>query len=444
MSNTLKRKMRASLEQVSAGSVDTFDDEEEEGRRRGRRWLWSQDDERMLWGLFPVLTYKSIWRLVFEWATIAFVINSIAVIILTSYESHDSAESSFYFNRVVTNVFFTVEYCIRLIAIRPSRAIPRPFSREEFMAAKVAHALSFMGVVDLLSILPFYIEMIAGQEYTYLAVFRVIRVLRIFKLTRGNQTLVDFFAAIGQVGRDLLVFAIVVVTMVIMAGTAIYYAERDADSGFDNIPLGMWWSIVTFTSVGYGDMYPVTTTGRLIGAAACVLGVFLMNVPIAFVLFSFDSVYSKRQASENRMREVVTRMFKWHDRHSDPVPSEADVRSRLLKRLATKRLAGNLTPAKLDTLTKAALRREIYNHHKQRKLQEDRLHQQLMAALAAARVNAGTGLVADHGLPAPPTPPDVDTPPTPPQVGTAHKPVKSSSRWSTLAATTNRVAPAEV
>lgn len=207
--------------------------------------------------------------------------------------------------------------------------------------------MSFMALIDFFSVLPFYIEKIieavgAANNVPSGAIMtlRIVRVLRIFKLTRRNQTLADFFQAMSSIAWDLGMFGCVLATCTVLISTAMYFVEKDGPQAenFANIPRTMYWCIITFTTVGYGDMYPESDAGRAIAAFAAVLGVFLMNVPIAFVLISFDEVYTTRKARESRMKRVVDKLFSWRNRHVKKDP-EVTVANRPGKNAAVRRLS---------------------------------------------------------------------------------------------------------
>lgn len=196
--------------------------------------------------------------------TYVLVIYSIALIIGKSY-SEDDADSEFMMiSQATLTAWFTAEYGIRWSAVRPHKSIPRPYSFREFWEAKFTYMFSFMPMIDLLSFLPFYVELILDTQgqgdampSSALGVLRVVRVLRIFKLTRNNQTISDFFTSLHRIRKDLAVFLCVLLAMVIVFASAIFYAERNGPFGdqFNSIPICMWWTVITFTSVGYGDMY---------------------------------------------------------------------------------------------------------------------------------------------------------------------------------------------
>ena len=221
----------------------------------------------MFWGLLPILSPGQREKTILEFITIVLVFASTALIIIRSFEEYSNDAVVINLNMALV-IYFTIEYALRWMAVRPHWKVQRPYTQKQWWYAKLKYTVSFMAAVDLLSILPFYIEAMCkagGVELNSagdaLVILRVMRVMRIFKITRHNQTLADFVNALKIIGTDLLVFVSLLMTFVVMAATAIHFAEKNGpayqeDGEFANIPDSMYWAIITFTSVGYGDIVP--------------------------------------------------------------------------------------------------------------------------------------------------------------------------------------------
>lgn len=168
----------------------------------------------------------------------------------------------------VLTALFTVEYVARLLAVR------RPG----------AYATSFFGIVDLLAILPAYVGILfaGGHYFLVVRVLRLLRIFRIFKLAHflgGAQVLTS---ALRAARYKIAVFLFTVVTIVIIVGALMYVIEGGAN-GFTSIPTSMYWAVVTLTTVGYGDVAPVTTLGRLVASMVMILGYGIIAVPTGIV-----------------------------------------------------------------------------------------------------------------------------------------------------------------
>jgi voltage-gated potassium channel len=168
-------------------------------------------------------------------------------------------------------IIFTFEYIVRLYAShRPLR-----------------YARSFYGVVDLLSCLPSYIALVGGGG-SYAAVVRTLRLLRVFRVLKMMRFIgeADYLMRALRAARPkITVFILGVATLVVLLGTLMYVIENDpeSDTGFTSIPEGIYWAVVTLTTVGFGDVTPVTPFGKFVAAVVMLLGYAIIAVPTGIV-----------------------------------------------------------------------------------------------------------------------------------------------------------------
>lgn len=166
-------------------------------------------------------------------------------------------------------VVFTVEYLARLVVVRKKRK----------------YALSFFGVVDLLSILPTYIALfLTGSQY--LMVIRILRLLRMFRVLKmanhfGQANVL--LNALRASSPKVAVFLFAILTLVTIEGTLMYLVEGHNNHGFSSIPQSIYWAIVTITTVGYGDVAPMTVAGKFIASAIMLSGFSIIAVPAGIV-----------------------------------------------------------------------------------------------------------------------------------------------------------------
>lgn len=170
-------------------------------------------------------------------------------------------------------VFFTIEYIFRLFCVY------KP----------IKYATSFFGVVDLLSILPTYVSLFfTGTQV--LIVIRALRLLRVFRIL-GMYKFVDdgsrILNAMRSSSRKIIVFLIFVLSVVTILGTLLYLLESPINEGFNSIPRSIYWAIVTLTTVGYGDIAPITATGQFLAAIAMILGYAVIAVPTGIISTEF-------------------------------------------------------------------------------------------------------------------------------------------------------------
>lgn len=168
----------------------------------------------------------------------------------------------------VFTVIFTVEYIMRLLAVR------RP----------LRYARSFFGIVDLLAVLPSYVSLFIPTG-RYLLIIRVLRLLRIFRVLKLGKFLSEG-AVLGHALRasrhKISVFLATVITLVVLIGALMYVVEGEAN-GFTSIPVGMYWAIVTLTTVGYGDIAPQTPLGKMLASVVMIIGYGIIAVPTGIV-----------------------------------------------------------------------------------------------------------------------------------------------------------------
>ena len=165
-------------------------------------------------------------------------------------------------------ILFTVEYVVRLASVRyPSR-----------------YAASFFGVVDLLAVVPTYLSLLAPGSQVLLVV-RVLRMIRVFRVLKLGHYLAggeEIAQALFASRPKIVVFLASVVSIAVVMGALLYLIEGE-DNGFTSIPRGVYWAIVTMTTVGYGDISPVTVPGQLVAAVLMIAGYAIIAVPTGIV-----------------------------------------------------------------------------------------------------------------------------------------------------------------
>lgn len=163
---------------------------------------------------------------------------------------------------VVTVVIFTVEYLLRLWVADH----------------RLRFATSFFGIIDLLAIAPFYLSL--GVDLRTVRAFRLLRLFRIFKLARYSRAARRFHRALVIAREELILFGFVALIVVYLAAVGIYYFERDAQPDkFASVIHSLWRAMVTLTTVGYGDVYPITAGGRFFTFIVLIAGLGIVSVP---------------------------------------------------------------------------------------------------------------------------------------------------------------------
>ena len=225
----------------------------------------------------------------FDLALILAILSSVTVVMLDSVpEIAEEYHGLLRISEWIFTILFTIEYVARLWCV----------------ASRKKYALSFFGLIDLFAVIPTYLSvLIPGGEV--LAVVRILRVLRVFRILKLVQYIgeAEVLVATLKASRfKIVVFLITVMSIVVVIGSIIYLIEGP-ENGFTSIPRGLYWSVVTLTTVGYGDVTPQTPIGQALAAMLMVLGYALIAVPTG--LFSAEFVQqneSHKQASNTPVR----------------------------------------------------------------------------------------------------------------------------------------------
>ena len=204
------------------------------------------------------------------------IVSSVVAVMLESIDSiHQQYGDLLRIFEWIVTIFFTIEYFLRIYAVN------RPLK----------YIFSFMGIIDLLAIIPTYLIFIfpAAHFFTVVRSIRLIRVFRVFKLShylRGAHTMQ---IALRSSRPKIIVFLFFVMILVIVLGTLMYIIEdRVGTNGFDNIPNSIYWAIVTLTTVGYGDVFPATAFGKVVASFIMILGYGIIAVPTGIVTAEFS------------------------------------------------------------------------------------------------------------------------------------------------------------
>jgi voltage-gated potassium channel len=220
----------------------------------------------------------------FDFALIWLILLSCATVILESVRRvREQYGEPLYALEWLFTLLFTVEYLLRLMSVR------RP----------LRYATSFFGVVDLLAIIPTYLSIFVPGSH-YLLVIRILRLFRIFRLLKLSEYIMEadtLRRALRASRRKISVFLSAVVLLVVIIGALMYVIEGE-ENGFTNIPVSIYWAIVTMTTVGYGDLSPRTPFGQMIASIVMIIGYGIIAVPTGIV--SVELAQAARQQTVTR------------------------------------------------------------------------------------------------------------------------------------------------
>jgi len=187
-----------------------------------------------------------------------------------------------YYIEVFTVLVFTAEYLLRMYVADRKRSF----------------LFSFFGLIDLLAILPFYVS--AGVDLRSVRAFRLFRLFRAFKVVRYSQAIQRFHRALLIAKEEIVLFGLAAILLLYLSAVGIYYFENKTQPEvFSSVFHSLWWSVCTLTTVGYGDVYPVTTGGRIFTFFVLATGLGIISVPAGLVASALSKAREMEAGNDN-------------------------------------------------------------------------------------------------------------------------------------------------
>lgn len=229
--------------------------------------------------------------LLFDRLMVVMIVANVAAVTLETLESlHDEYQRAFFLFELVSVVIFTAEYLLRLW-VAPEHL---PYARMAGWRARLRHSVEPYSIIDFISFAPFWLALlIPGAD---LGMLRILRLLRLMKLARYSPALASLGRVIVQERRALGAALFIMSVLLVLGSAAMYYLERHAQPDkFASIPDTMWWSIAALTTVGFGDVVPITPVGKLVGGLIMVLGLGMFALPVGIIASGFASEIHGRE-----------------------------------------------------------------------------------------------------------------------------------------------------
>ena len=211
------------------------------------------------------------------------LLNVAAAILETEADLYSRYKTFFDFFEAISVGLFTLEYVFRIWSCTEDPKYPGP------IYGRLRFALSPFMLIDLISFLPFYVPM-WGMDLRMIRVIRLFRLFRLMKMWRYSRSLSIIQGVIKSKKEELSLTLFSGIILLIVASSLLYFIEHDAQPDkFSSIPSAMWWGVVTLTTVGYGDVYPITTLGKVVSGFISVLGIGLFALPAGIIASGFAS-----------------------------------------------------------------------------------------------------------------------------------------------------------
>jgi len=185
---------------------------------------------------------------------------------------------------------FTIEYILRIWVCTSNPRFKGP------IMGRVKYALSPLALIDIMAILPFYLPLIIPFDLRILRAIRLIRIARLLKIGRYSEALKLFGKVLKAKKEELLAAVFILFILLIVSSSLLYYVESPAQpEKFSSIPASMWWGVVTLTTVGYGDIFPITPLGKFLGALISLLGIGFFALPAGLLSAGFIEELRKKR-----------------------------------------------------------------------------------------------------------------------------------------------------
>jgi voltage-gated potassium channel len=211
-------------------------------------------------------------------------------------ESHLSLRNTygyyFYLFEFASILVFSAEYIYRIFHAH----------QKDGKKGVLNYVFSLFGIIDLISILPFYLNQFIKIDGRFLRILRLFRLTRIFKLGRNSSSLKVFVKSLTSVKAELIFTLFLSVLTILFSASAIYYLENEAQPNkFSSITESIWWATVSLATVGYGDVYPVTVGGKIFATLISLVGIGIVAIPTGVISASFvEEIRIEREAKSKR------------------------------------------------------------------------------------------------------------------------------------------------
>lgn len=226
------------------------------------------------------------------------IILNIVAIMIQSFESVAIKYNTFFFVfEVFSVIIFSVEYLLRFWV---SDLI---YTDKSPTRARLKYIFSFMGLIDLLAILPFYLPFFIKVDLRFLRILRLMRLFRLFKLAHYSDSIRMVGKVMNDKKNELTITLLGAFVLLLLTSTLMFEIEHDAQpEQFPNVFASLWWAVATLTTIGYGDVYPITALGKFLAGLTAIFGIGLVAIPTGLISVGFieelDNLKKKKTKSE--------------------------------------------------------------------------------------------------------------------------------------------------
>ena len=250
---------------------------------------------KALYPIFEAPTGKTASRVVDLFLIALIVCNVIAVTLHTIHGLAVRHGEFFRLFELFSIVIFTIEYTIRILICTENPSYRHP------LMGRVKYFFTPFALIDLLAIAPFYLPMIIPVDLIFLRALRLMRLLRLLKLGRYSESIKIMGSVLKLKKEEITVAVAMSLVLLLIASAGMYFIEGSAQPhAFSSIPAAMWWGVMTMTTVGYGDVYPITPAGKVLAGVIALLGISLFILPAGIIAAGYAT-----EIHRNKNEQIV-------------------------------------------------------------------------------------------------------------------------------------------
>ncbi len=233
---------------------------------------------------------------------LALIAINVVVGIIETVEPIEKAYTEFfYYFEFISVMIFSVEYVLRLWSCTVDERY------RGFFSGRFRMAMTPMAIIDLLAVLPFYLATFMAVDLRFVRILRLVRLFRLFRAGRLASAFRLLAKVIKSKREELGLCILILLLVLIFSSSVMYLLEgQEPNTQFTSVPATMWWGMMTITTIGYGDMYPVTAIGRIFGSVVGFLGICVFALPVGVLASGFSDELERARASENQDDAALT------------------------------------------------------------------------------------------------------------------------------------------
>jgi len=227
-------------------------------------------------------------RKIFEFSLIILIVANVVALVLETVPSiNNDYHKLFKWFETISVAIFSLEYFCRVYACVEDKRY------HNSIKGRIRFALTPMQLIDALAIIPFYLSFL-GIDARILRALRIMRIFRLLKLAEYVSSLDLIKTVIKERFTDLIIALVMIFLLILISASFMYFAERDVQpEAFSSIPASMWWAVATLTTVGYGDIYPITFLGKFLASFIAILGIAAFAIPTGILSSAFNNSLKK-------------------------------------------------------------------------------------------------------------------------------------------------------